>query len=324
MRDRLPLILTAVALLAVVVHWDWQTSARRKDVDELKNQIALLSAEVTYLRNRKGSDEDEPKEPDQGQMQDALARLGDGDILKRYRAALKVERYGDAAVPELFELVKGDDRKARESALLLLGQANVESILPELRDLVRRSLAPTKTGPPANPMSKTEIAALLGILARQEDAESTPLFRLGLESTGEPIRVAAILGARRLLQPELVPALVARLSKERRPLASQIEGVLCATCNKAPDSFRTVLRKLPPKSRYEVARSLSTNPSRNCRAMLRELGSDPDPRVSSAATRLLEKPVRASGDEGEHTKHQSEARQIADSLLKELKKEVGK
>jgi HEAT repeat protein len=235
-----------------------------------------------------------------------------------------VESYGDAAVPELLELIKGDDKRARESALLLLGQADAKSILPELRELVHRSLAPTKAEPSANPLSKTEVAALLGILARQEDAESAPLFRLGLESTSEPVRVAAIVGARRLLAPELIPALVARLEKERRPLAKQIEGVLCATCDKSPEDFGNALTDLPPKSRYEVARALSTNPSKNCRAMLGKLGSDPDQRVAGAAIRLLERPAQAhaSGAKAKRPERQSEARQIADSLLMELKREV--
>jgi HEAT repeat protein len=327
MRDRVALALAGLALLAVVAHWGWQTAARRREVEDLRKQVAYLTSEVVYLQKQvAGGTPSDEESTGTGRLRQALARLGSRDLLQRYQAAQTVRGYGDEAVPGLVRLVAGEDARARESALLLLAQTNVNAALPELRKMAKEGLEPGVDAQGLR-LRDGEVAALLGILARQEDAESVPLFTLGLDSASEAIRGASLIGARRVLALDLLPPLVARLRKERRPVAKQIETVVCQMCSRDPEGFQARLRDLPPRSRFEVARVLSADRSANCRLVLRKLADDPDRRVATAAMEFLasgrpETPA-AQGGAAAAPRSEREIKGLAGSLLKELRKEIG-
>lgn len=320
MRDRLALSLAVLALVVVLLQSQWQSWRLRTQTGELREQLNFVTSELAHLQKASlPPDAKEDADADPARLAHALDRLGSRDIVKRYQAGLTVREFGDEAVPALLELAEGGDARSRESALLLLAQLDAKPVLPDLRELAGKALMPDRETVSGEPLGDSETAALLAILARHADAESLPLFQAGLAADAESVRGAAVLGARRLSAPALVPALAARLGKERHALAQQIEQTLCQTCRAQPTAFREQLATLPPKTRYEVGRVMSADPSASTRETLRELSHDPDQRVAIGAARFLalsnDPTARPALKKLVDADTEAEVRSLAESLL---------
>ncbi|MBT3378351.1 MAG: HEAT repeat domain-containing protein [Lentisphaerae bacterium] len=285
--------IASLALSLCVLEWVWLDWRFDGKIHGLREDLAYLQGELAAMQDRDWSGE-HPAKPERSdeQLRRALERLGRRNILDRYQAGMTVRAYGERAVPELVELVRSGSSRARESALVILGDLESPTATPHLREIASLYFASSSsTGSPSCsaapvPSPKT-VAAILGLLAGMKDQEALPLFRHGLKSPEESVRTAAIVGMRRFGSVDLLPELLGRLGKEKRLVHKQLEEAIRGLCHRDPGNFSRGLKDAPPSSRFALVKLLSQDRSAAALQVLRTLTKDGDPRVALGATRVL-------------------------------------
>jgi HEAT repeat protein len=207
---------------------------------------------------------------------DALRETGAIDVALRslrrrepWRRALAVRTLGQVgvtdAVPALIERLDDQSRYVREAAVRALGRIGDERALAPLTDLV---LSPGRAG------AGIVYEALLAL----GDA-ADPVFREGLSSATESVRVTSCFGVAAALKPN-----AARLELERMLAdpAGEVRAAACETLGRVPGA--TVPDALAQATRDPV-------PSVR-RAAVSTLGSYDDPRSVPFLLAALDDPER--------------------------------
>ncbi|MBN2450554.1 MAG: hypothetical protein JXR77_09190 [Lentisphaeria bacterium] len=283
-------------LLAVQAAWfSWRLE---KAEGAWRAETTFLKQEIVRLQRAGGRLDAEATDPERREehLREALRRLESRNLVDRYQAALVVREYGARAIPELIERIRGDSSRAREAALLLLAKIDgAQQGLPELRAMADAGLNGTADATGFRPDPKT-LAAILGLLAQQEDRDSLGLFRGAIDSPEEVVRGAALLGLRQLKAIEAVPELLERLGQEREVANRQLRRTILALCRENPDAFVDRIGALAPKQRFEVVRLLGDDDSAAAVRTLRRMTADGDPRVALGAAHVLAKRGDRTGE----------------------------
>jgi HEAT repeat protein len=194
-----------------------RTSLRRqvRGLSELQRPIAagMLIEEVTTA----------PPEQ-RARILELLREIGAIDLMIRstrrripWRRALAVRTLGvigaDEAVPDLIEHLSDRSRYVREAAVRALGRIGDERAVPSLAELF------SKPGPVA---SGVVYEALISI-----GPFSAQVFREGLHSRDEHVRIASVFGAASLLEPEVSrPRLEQMLADDAAPVRAAAAEML--------------------------------------------------------------------------------------------------
>ena len=241
--------------------------ARIGRFDELERPIA-----ATMLVERLGP----APAAERAAVLDAIRETGAIDLLLRslrrrapWRRALAARTLGQVganeAVPALTERLSDHSRYVREAAVRALGRIGDERALPPLADLF---LNPGRAGP------GIVYEALLAL----GDA-SVPIFREGLVSAAESVRVTSCFGIAAALDPEAArPELVRMLADP----AGEVRAAACETLGRlsgatAPDALVQATRDQAPSVR---------------RAAVSALGAYDDPRSLPFLLAALDDPER--------------------------------
>lgn len=168
---------------------------------EVENRVADLEARIGFLDARVAELEQALagyEKPVLASEPAALVEaLGDGDIVRRYRAGRELIDIGSAAVAPLLAAIeeKPGSRKAETATL----------VLSEMRDpaSVDAQLAAYRSG-----LGTTGRAAILLAMGRRQEARGIPIVLAGLGDEKTEVRLAAMKSAERLGLVEAVPLLV--------------------------------------------------------------------------------------------------------------------
>jgi HEAT repeat protein len=293
--------LAQVAIGLVLVEWIWMSWSVDRRQNELVEEIRYLQQEVARLQSGRlagvgevgstGPVELAPADGRDDALYQALKRLGDKSIIKRYQAGMTIREYGPRAALELVELVRSGNSDARQAALLLLNDVASPAALAELRQQVQPALTSTDgagAGEGAANLSPKNVAGILAVLGRHHDAAAVPLFKSALKSKEESVRLAGIVGLRRQDSIEALPELVKHLQGERPLVSKEVEKAVQSFCRHDPEQFVQSLSSAPAKSRFRVAALLGKDPSAAALQALRRMGADADPRVALGVKRLLQ------------------------------------
>jgi HEAT repeat protein len=241
--------------------------ARIRKLDGLERPIA-----ATMLLERLGPS----STAERAAVLEALRETGAVDVLLHslgrrapWRRALAARTLGqigaNEAVPALTEQLSDSSRYVREAAVRALGRIGDERALPPLADLF---LEPGRAG------AGIVYEALLAL----GDA-SDPVFREGLSSATESVRVTSCFGVAASLEPE-----AAKLELERMLTdpAGEVRAAACETLGRvpgatAPDALGQATRDPVPSVR---------------RAAVSALGSYDDPRSVPFLLAALDDPER--------------------------------
>lgn len=228
-------------------------AARIRRFDELERPIA-----ATMLLERLGT----ASAAERAAVLDALRQAGAIDLLVRslhrrapWRRALAARTLGQLGaadtVPELVERLSDGSHYVREAAVRALGRIGDERGLASLTDLFLR---PGRAG------AGIVYEALLAF-----GAASVPVFREGLASPEESVRVTSSFGISAVLAPDEARTELKRMLADP---AGEVRAAACETLGRIPGA--TV-----PEALLQATRD--TNPSVR-RAAVGALGSYDDPR----------------------------------------------
>jgi len=251
--------------------------ARIRSLDELERPIA-----ATMLLERLGP----ASTAERAAVLDALRETGAIDVLVRslrrrepWRRALAARTLGQVgatdAVPALIERLDDSSRYVREAAVRALGRIGDERALPVLADLF---LNPGRVG-----------AGIVyeALLALGDHAE--PVFREGLSSATESVRVTSCFGVAAALEPE-----AARLELERMLAdpAGEVRAAACETLGRvpgvtAPDALEQAARDLVPSVRRAAVSALASYDDPRSLPFLLSALDDPERDVALRAGEAL-------------------------------------
>jgi HEAT repeat protein len=241
--------------------------ARIRRFDELERPIA-----ATMLLERLGP----ASAAERAALLDALRETGAIDLLMRslrrrapWRRALAARTLGQVGANEAVSALTGrlsdHSRYVREAAVRALGRIGDERALPPLADLF---LNPGRAG------AGIVYEALLAL-----GGASVPVFRDGLTSARESVRLTACFGIAATLEPEAArPELVRMLADP----AGEVRAAACETLGRIPGS--TAPEPLEQATREHVASVR--------RAAVSALGSYDDPRSLPFLLAALDDPER--------------------------------
>jgi HEAT repeat protein len=328
--------LALVAIALVLVEWIWLSWSVGRRQGELAEEVRYLQQEVARLQSGRlaaagevgstGPVEFASANERDDALYQALKRLGDKSIIKRYQAGMTIREYGPRAALELVELVRSGNSDARQAALLLLNDVASPAALAELRQLVQPALARPDgagAGEGGADLSPKTVAGMLAVLGRHHDAAAVPLFKLALESKEESVRLAGIVGLRRQDSIEALPELVRHLHGERPLVAKEVEKAVQSFCRHDPEQFVQSLSAAPAKSRFRVAALLGKDPSAAALQALRRMGTDADPRVALGVKRLLQlrqaKTPKSSADSTDAGTYTTELQKLEAAVAEGLK-----
>ena len=230
-------------------------AARIRRFDELERPIA-----ATMLLERLGA----ASGADRAAVLDALRQAGAIDLLVRslhrrapWRRALAARTLGQLGaaetVPELVERLFDRSRYVREAAVRALGRIGDERALASLADLFLR---PGRAG------AGIVYEALLGF-----GADSVPVFRKGLASPEESVRVTASFGIGAVAAPEEARTELERMLTDP---AGEVRAAACETLGRipgatVPEALLQATRDTKPSVRRAAAGALGSydDPSRS-------------------------------------------------------------
>jgi HEAT repeat protein len=129
-----------------------------------------------------------------------IKELAEGDIIDQYKAGRKLKKIGKPAVPALIDAIKGDDKRLRKVAMIVLGQIKDKRTVPVLIE----ELEKTK--------DKKMRAGLIIILGRIGDKRASPTLMKALNEKSEEIVAAAAYSLGKLKEEKATPLLIPLLS----------------------------------------------------------------------------------------------------------------
>ncbi len=281
-RPTISIWVVAGALALCFLQLMWFNWRFQRQNERLQQDIEFLKAEICHLQSQEIPNA-QAVSSNEDQLYAALARLGDKNMLTRYQAAMTVRRYEKRAVPELVRLLNEADKRSRESAVILLGQMDCDSVLSDLRQYVDDFLQ----HPQQEDADEKLAAAIIGILAKEKDEGALQIFKKAFHYDSTAIQAAAAAGLRRLEAVESLAMLIESLEKTNSVVRREIEKTVLAFCRETPAMVLEEISNLVPRHRFQIVRLLSADKSAGAQKIMNKLKKDEDSRISSAAGYVL-------------------------------------
>lgn len=207
-----------------------------EDTESLKEIIE--QEEVTQDK------ETEDKKSLQKEINGLIEQLAEGDIIDQYKAGRKLKKIGKPAVPALIDAIKGDNKRLRKAAMIVLGQIKDKSTVPVLIE----ELEKTK--------DKKMRAGLIIILGRMGDKRATPTLMKALNEESEEVVAAAAYSLGKLKEEKATSLLIPLLSHSSEYIRQTVTKAIEKIGDKSIPILIKDMEQRPLNTRYLIVNIL--------------------------------------------------------------------